>query len=281
MYLEDIPLPEAISRLEIALAETNLEGVLGQEQLPVDESLLGRTLAKPVWAKISSPHYHASAMDGFAVRAADTEGAMATQPVNLLVEDQAVYIDTGDPLPEFTDSVIPIENVESIDSGGNPAEDVRHPRAIRIRSAVTPWMHVRTLGEDIVASELVLPAGHNLRPIDLGVIAASGNSQVYVTRRPKVAILPTGSELVTIGSDVAPGEIIEFNSLVLAAQVDEWGGEATRLPIIADDFDSICDSVRQAARNHDLILINAGSSAGSEDFTAQVVQEMGELFVMG
>lgn len=281
MYLEDIPLPEAISRLEEALAAANLDGVLSQEQLPVDQSLLGRTLAEPVWAKISSPHYHAAAMDGFAVKAVETEGAVATQPVDLHVEDQALYIDTGDPLPEFSDAVIPIENVEPIDSGGKPAGDLRHPQMIRIRSAVTPWMHVRTMGEDIVASELVLPAGHKLRPIDLGVIAASGNSMVTVARRPKVAILPTGSELVPIGEEVASGEIIEFNSLVLAAQVEEWGGEATRLPITIDDLDLICESVRQAAQEHDLILINAGSSAGSEDFSAQVVEELGELFVHG
>jgi putative molybdopterin biosynthesis protein len=137
------------------------------------------------------------------------------------------------------------------------------------------------MGEDIVATQLVLPSGHKLRPIDLGVIAASGNSQVHVARRPRVAILPTGSELVTIGSGVSPGEIIEFNSLVLAAQVEEWGGDATRLPISEDNFELICDRVRQAARSHDLILINAGSSAGSEDFSAQVVQELGQIFVHG
>jgi putative molybdopterin biosynthesis protein len=140
MYLEDIPLPEALSRLENALVEANLEGVLGREQLPLDKSLRGRTLAEPVWAKISSPHYHSAAMDGFAVKAHETEGALATQPVNLLVEDQSIYVDTGDPLPDFADAVIPIENVESLDSGGNPAEDARHPKTIRIRSAVTPWI---------------------------------------------------------------------------------------------------------------------------------------------
>ena len=281
MYLEDIPLPDALSRLDKALNEANLDGVLGQEKLPLDKQVLGRTLAEPVWAKISSPHYHAAAMDGFAVRAVETEGALATQPVTMLVEDQAVYIDTGDPLPEFADAVIPIENVEPLDSEGNPAVAVRQPHAVRIRSAVSPWMHVRTMGEDIVASQLVLPAGHVIRPIDLGVIAASGNSQIDVTRRPRVAILPTGSELVPIGSEVSPGEIIEFNSLVLAAQVEEWGGKATRLPISEDNFELICDRVRQAARDHDLILINAGSSAGSEDFSAQVVQELGQLFVHG
>jgi putative molybdopterin biosynthesis protein len=281
MYLEDIPLPEAISRLDLALNEANLGGVLGQEELPLDIQILGRTLADPVWAMISSPHYHAAAMDGFAVRAVETEGALATQPVTLTVEDQAVYIDTGDPLPDFADAVIPIENVEPLDANGHPAVAVRQPHAVRIRSAVTPWMHVRTLGEDIVASQLVLPAGHRIRPIDLGVIAASGNSQISVARRPRVAILPTGSELVPIGSQVSPGEIIEFNSLVLAAQVEEWGGAATRLPICKDDFELICDRVRQAAEDHDLILINAGSSAGSEDFSARVVHELGQLFVHG
>ena len=281
MYLEDIPLPEALSRLDLALKEANLEGVLGSEKIPLDVSALGRILAEPVWAKLSSPHYHAAAMDGYAVRARETEGAMATEPVTLLYENQTEYVDTGDPLPEFADAVIPIENVEPLDEGGKPAGQVRQPHAIRIRSAVTPWMHVRTLGEDIVASELVLPAGHKLRPVDLGVIAASGNSYVQVARRPKVAILPTGSELVPIGSQVAVGDIIEFNSLVLASQIHDWGGEATQLPITADDFDQICAVVRQAALEHDLILVNAGSSAGSEDFTAPVVQELGELFVHG
>jgi putative molybdopterin biosynthesis protein len=281
MYLEDIPLPDAQSRLNQALDEANLAGILGQEKIPLDELAIGRILAEPIWAKISSPHYHAAAMDGFAVKAVETEGALATLPVTLLAEEQAVYIDTGDPLPEFADAVIPIENVEPLNSEGSPAVAVRQPHAIRIRSAVSPWMHVRTLGEDIVATQLVLPAGHKLRPIDLGVIAASGNSQVHVARRPRVAILPTGSELVQIGSRVSPGEIIEFNSLVLAAQVEAWGGEATRLPITQDDFELICARVSKAAKDNDLILVNAGSSAGSEDFTARVVQELGDLFVHG
>jgi putative molybdopterin biosynthesis protein len=119
MYLEDIPLPEALSRLDMALKDANLEGVLGSEKIPLDLSALGRILAEPVWAKLSSPHYHAAAMDGYAVRAKETEGAMATQPVALLVGDLAVYIDTGDPLPEFADAVIPIENVEPLDARAN------------------------------------------------------------------------------------------------------------------------------------------------------------------
>ncbi len=281
MYLHDIPLPEAQARLDGALISANMGGILGMEEITLDENALGRILAEPVWAKLSSPHYHAAAMDGFAVQAGETDSALPTKPVTLQSGDQMVYVDTGDALPEWADAVIPIENVEPLEADGKPAAEIRQPHAIRIRAAVTPWQHIRPMGEDIVASQLVLPAGHTLRPVDLGAIAASGHSHIRVTRQPKVAILPTGSELVPIGDPVSPGEIIEYNSMVLASQVRSWGGEATRLPITEDSFDQICSRVSQAATEHDLILINAGSSAGSEDYTAQVVQELGELLVHG
>jgi len=281
MYLEDIPLPEAFSRLEKFLTDANLWDRLGFETIPLDAEALGRTLAEPVWAKISSPHYHAAAMDGFAVMAEATEGALPTQPITLLVDEQAIYVDTGDPLPDSANAVIPIENVEPLDKDNQPAGQLRAPQSIRIRASVNPWSHVRPMGEDIVASQLVLPEGQTLRPVDLGVIAASGSSSVPVARRPKVAILPTGSELVSVGSPLSPGEIIEFNALVLASQVRKWGGKATQLPITRDDFDHIYTAVRQAAVDHDLILINAGSSAGSEDFSAQVIEALGEVFVHG
>lgn len=281
VYLHDIPLPEAKSRLEEALQEAGLWRVLGTETIPLDEDALGRVLAEPVWARLSSPHYHAAAMDGFAVRAEETRGAMPTAPVTLTVGPQARYVDTGDPLPEGFNAVIMIEQVEPLDAEGGIASDPRHPATIRIRQAVTPWQHVRPLGEDIVATQLVLPAGQVLRPVDLGAIAAAGHSVVNVARRPRVAILPTGTELVPIGSEVKPGDILEYNSLVLAAQVRSWGGEATRFPITPDDFDALCARVREAAREHDLILLNAGSSAGSEDFSARVVEKLGKLLVHG
>jgi putative molybdopterin biosynthesis protein len=137
------------------------------------------------------------------------------------------------------------------------------------------------LGEDIVATQLVLPAGHLLRPVDLGAIAAAGHREVLVARQPRVAILPTGSELVTIGSTLKIGDILEYNSLVIAAQIKSMGGEPTRFPITQDDFELICDRVQQAAQSHDLVLLNAGSSAGAEDFSAKVVEKLGELLVHG
>lgn len=281
MYLHDIPLPEAQKRLNDILSEANLGGVLGVEEITLDEKALGRVLAESVWAKLSTPHYHAAAMDGYAVRSGDTEGASQTKPLSLFLGDQAVYVDTGDPLPAWTDSVIPIELVEALDSDGKPLSPDQVPIAIRIRAAVTPWKNIRAMGEDIVATQLILPAGHALRPVDLGAIAASGHDRVTVSRRPKVAIIPTGSELVPIGSEVTPGDIIEFNSLVLASQVRDWGGEATRFPITPDDFDLLCAQVRKAAQDHDLILLNAGSSAGAEDYSARVVETLGELLVHG
>jgi putative molybdopterin biosynthesis protein len=281
IYLHDVPLTVAKERLKQALRRAERWGVLRTEEIPLNEKALGRVLAEPVWAKISSPHYHASAMDGFAVRSGDTEGALPTAPLILNYGDQATYVDTGDPLPPWADAIIPIENVEPVDEGGNLAADSRKPSGLRIRAAVTPWKHVRAMGEDMVATQLVLPAGHILRPIDLGAIAGCGHDCVIVARKPRVAVIPTGTELVAIGQNVKPGDIIEYNSLVLATQVNSWGGEATRFPITPDDFDTIRKQVVEAALDHDLILLNAGSSAGSEDFSAKVVESLGELLVHG
>ncbi len=278
VYLHDIPLDKAQQRMRSALEDAGLWRVLGDESIPLDENALGRVLAAPVWALTSSPHYHAAAMDGFAVRAEATAGAMPTAPLTL---SAFKYVDTGDPLPADFNAVIPIENVESLDANGALTSDLRGPAAIRIRAAVTPWSHVRPLGEDIVATQLVLPAGHVLRPYDLGAIAASGHTTVRVARRPKVAILPTGTELVPMGTALEPGDILEYNSLVMAAQIKEMGGEATRFPITADDFAAILERVREAAREHDLVLLNAGSSAGAEDFSAGVVEALGTLLVHG
>ncbi len=297
VYLHDIPLATAQERFKQALEEAGLWRVLGIETIPLDENALGRVTAEPIWAKVSSPNYHASAMDGFAVRAEDTEGAGPSSPITLLANSQSpnpqftnsqspnlpftTYLDTGDPLPDWANAVIPIENVESLDENDALTFDLRRPASIRIRAATAPWTHVRPLGEDIVATQLVLPAGHTLRPADLGAVAASGHTDLAVARRPRVAILPTGTELVPIGSELKRGDILEYNSLVLAAQIKAMGAEPTRFSITPDNFDAICARVQEAARDHHLILLNAGSSAGAEDFSAKVVEKLGTLLVHG
>jgi putative molybdopterin biosynthesis protein len=281
IYLQDIPLSQAQDRFHEALRESGRWQVLGIEEIPLDETALGRVLAEPVWARISSPHYHASAMDGFALRAERTRGALPSKPISLRIDEEAQYVDTGDPLPDWANAVVPIENVEPLDENAQSAADPRKPYAIRLREALPPWSHVRPMGEDIVATELVLPAGHSLRPVDLGAIVASGHSSLRVARKPRVAVLPTGSELVPIGQPPQRGDIIEYNSLVLAAQVNRWGGQAVRYPITKDHFETIRDTVARAAAEADLILLNAGSSAGAEDFSARVVETLGTLLVHG
>lgn len=281
IYLHDIPLSEAKERLQGVLEAAGRWQVLGTEEIPLNEHAAGRVLAQPVWAKISSPHYHASAMDGFAVRSVDTEGALQTAPVTLVYGSQAIYVDTGDPLPDWANAVIMIEHVEPLNRHGELTTEARKPHSLRIREAVPPWMHVRPMGEDMVATQLVLPAGHVLRPVDLGAIAGCGHDMVRVARKPRVVIIPTGTELKPIGVPVGSGDIIEYNSMVLAAQVNLWGGEASRTEIVPDVYAQIRSRVLQAAKDADLILLNAGSSAGSEDFSARVVESLGTLLVHG
>jgi len=289
VYLLDIPLAEAQTRLLEALSKANLWRILGTETIPLDESALYRVLAEPVWAKNSSPHYHAAAMDGFALQAEATAGAQPSTPIQILLIDGLVehpgpaaqYVDTGDPLPAWANAVVPIENVETVDKDGVNMGNTRAPTAIRLRAAIAPWSHVRPLGEDIVATQLVLPSGQVLRPVDLGAIAAAGHSQIQVSRKPRVAIIPTGSELVPIGEPLIAGSILEYNSLLMAAQIRAMGGEAKRYPITADDLDLIGRIVREAASQHDLVLLNAGSSAGSEDFSARVIEHLGQVLVHG
>jgi putative molybdopterin biosynthesis protein len=275
LYLHDVPLEDAWLNFSAALENVGIWEPLGHEEVPIEKAL-GRITAEAVWARISSPHYHSSAMDGFAVRSSDTAGASDRAPIDLQIQKQAAYVDTGDPLPEWADAVMPIESVEPLEG-----KDRKTWKQIRIRTSLSPWSHVRAMGEDIVATELVLPAGHKLRPVDLGALAGSGNYNVRVWRKPLITILPTGSELIPIGDHPVAGEIIEYNSLVLASQVEDWGGIPTRLPVVSDDFDEIVTVVADAIPNCDLLLINAGSSAGSEDFTAKVVSTLGDLIVHG
>ena len=270
IYLEDIPLEEALARFWAALERAGALASLPGELVAIEDAL-GRPTAEPVFARLSVPHYHAAAMDGIAVRAEDTLGASETSPLHLQLGAQATWVDTGDPLPPDTNAVIMAEHVQELNDG-----------RLEILAAVAPWQHVRPMGEDLVATELVLPENHALSAVDLGAVTAAGHTCISVRRRPKVAILPTGSELVEPGrAPLRPGEIVDFNSVVLAGQVREWGGEPDRMPITADDRQLIRDRVAAALETHEVVVVNAGSSAGAEDYTASIVGELGELLVHG
>ncbi len=251
VYLEDIPAEQARARLQAALRSVGRNGPLPGERVPLAQAS-ARVTAEGVYARLSAPHYHAAAMDGYAVVAAMTQGATETRPLSLQVPGEARPVNTGDPLPAGRDAVIMIEHTQELDA-----------ERIAIRSAVAPWQHLRPMGEDMVASELVLPPNHLLRPVDLGALAGCGHDSVAVRRRPRVLILPTGSELVAPGVDPAPGQVIESNSLVLAAQVRQAGGEALVLDAAADEPEAIRAALLAALeREPDLVLLLSGSSGG-------------------
>lgn len=268
-FLTDIPLDEATDRFFGALQEAGALSPLPGERVPLAEAQ-GRVTAGPIWAVASSPHYDAAGMDGVAVRAAETIGAGETAPISLSIGSQAVWVGTGNPMPAGFDAVIMIEHLHRVDGG-----------TIQIMAPVAPWQHVRPLGEDIVATELVLPENHRLSPIDLGACAAAGLTELPVRCKPAVAIIPTGNELVPLGSRPRPGEILEFNSLMLSGLVRDWGGLPTVYPPVPDDHAAIRETVQKALAGHDLVIVNAGSSAGSHDYTAAVVEDLGRLLVHG
>jgi putative molybdopterin biosynthesis protein len=282
-YLHDIPLDQAVKLFHKELETTGLLHILATEEIPLTSEASGRILVEPVIAAHCSPHYHASAMDGFAVRSLDTIGAQPASPISIKIGKSANYVDTGDPLPDWADAVIPIENVESVDDEGRLMEDgaIRNPCAIRIRASVSAWSHVRPVGEDLIEGQLILPAGEQLRPVDLGAIAAGGVRKLRVAKKPVVGILPTGDELISLDREPQKGELSEFNSLVIAAQISQWGGVPRCYPITKDILPLLIENISEAAKECDLILVNAGSSAGKEDFTARAIDRLGEVIVHG
>lgn len=266
IYINNMPLSEALDRWQKAVSALAF-CAKRVEEVAVDDSL-GRSTAGPVFAAHSSPFYNAAAMDGIAVRFRDTVGASESRPLRLS-HDQYKNTNTGNEVPQGYDAVIMIENVHQLDDG------------VEIISAANPWQHVRTIGEDIVATELILPEGHQIRPIDLGAMLATGVSTVPVRHIPSVLVIPTGSDVVQPGEKVRPGNIIEFNSRILAGYLDEWGAKAERGQIVQDDPAAIKKAILHGTASHDLVIINAGASAGTKDFTAQVLQEIGEIIVHG
>jgi len=214
-------------------------------------------------------------MDGIAVKAEKTFGVTEERPRVLTLGKDAVFVDTGDPLPEFANAVIMIEKVQPLDEN-----------SVEIRTAAYPWQHVRKVGEDIVTKEMLFARNHEITSYDVGAMVAAGVLEVEVYKRPRLLIIPTGNELVSPEDaderELQPGEIVEFNSSVLASLAEKFGAHAEIHPIVPDDVDMIRDVVKKGVeQDYDIILVNAGSSSGTEDFTAQLVEELGKVFVHG
>lgn len=270
VYLKMKPLAEA---QEAFFAAFNFGDYLKIETLPTTEAL-GRVTAEPIFARFSSPNFHCAAMDGYAVNAAATFGASLERPKELWVGKEAFAINTGYPLAEKTNAVIMIEDV------------VEKGNKIEIRKAVYPWQNVRKVGEDIVATELILPPCHQITPYDIGALLEGGVFEIKVKQRPKVVIIPTGSEVIPAEEvrerGLKKGEVIESNSWMLRALLNRAGAICERWPVIPDEQELLKDAIAKAVDGDaHLVIILAGSSAGSEDYAAPVLEELGEVLVHG
>jgi len=244
------------------------------EAITVSDAV-GRILAEPVHAKISSPNFHAAAMDGIVVKAKTTFGANELKPKKLKIGKEAFYVNTGHVIPEGMDAVIMIEHVQVLD------ED-----AVEIEAPAFPWQNIRKMGEDIVATELLFPRNYEITPYSLGALLSAGIFSVSVVKSPELLIIPTGSELVewrnTSIDDLKPGQVIETNSFVLGKLIESCGGCYVRHEKVMDNLEKIKLAVNSALSDaFDMILILGGSSAGSEDYAERVISDLGETLVHG
>lgn len=239
------------------------------EEIDVLDSL-DRVSFKLVEAKVSSPNYNAAAMDGIAVKSSATLNASETNPISLKLGEDFVYINTGNIIKAPFDSVIMIEDVIEIDE-----------EKVNILKSSYPWQHIRQIGEDIIASEMIIPSGHKIRPIDIGALISGGIKNIKVYKKPKIGILPTGTEIVENVDDLSEGVIIDSNSRVFEASVKKDEGIPCRYPPIEDDYNFLRDGILKAITENDMLLILAGSSAGSKDYTVSLIRDLGEVIVHG
>ncbi len=265
-YLTNVPLEQARKEYLQRLLEYGFAAQL--ETVPVQRAF-GRLTSRAVYANINAPHYAASAMDGIALRAKDSFGATETTPVTL-TDGQFVPVDTGDPVPEGCDAVIMIEDVVKNEDG-----------SVTIHAAAAPWQHIRQIGEDICAGEMILPSFTEITPAAIGAMIAGGVEAVEVVRKPVVGIIPTGDEIIPPCTDPKPGEILEFNSSIFSAMLTAWDAEPKTYPIVPDRFDEIRSMLETAADECDMVILNAGSSAGRDDWSAEAVRTVGEVVLHG
>jgi len=265
-YLKKMTLPDALSALlERSAALSPVEA----QRVPVTEAG-GRVCAEWVTAKLASPPFDASAMDGVAVVASSVEGVSELQPVRLKVPDEAEFVDTGNPIPDGRDAVVMVEYVVQKEEG-----------EVEIMAPAVAGQHVRRAGEDIAVGDPIVGPGEQITPYLQGLLLAGGHETVSVRRKPVVCIVPTGKEMVKPGTKLEKGQLIEYNSVVLSGLVREWGGEAVCLDPVPDDKSVLEATVREVLPKCDVLVLNGGSSAGRIDFVPDVIGSIGELLVHG
>ena len=267
LYLKNEDLDVAVAKY---LALLEFEKVQQKGRLLSVIEAQGWVTREPVFAKISSPYYNASAMDGICVDAMEMIGVDERHP-RILTKGKAFnFVDTGDVIADPYNAVVMIEDVL-----------IKSDDEVSINNPVSLWQNVRPIGEDIVAGELIIPAFHRVRPIDLGALLAGGITTIEVMEKPRVGIIPTGTELVEAGTTMAAGKIVDSNTHMFVGLVKEYGGEARRYPTVRDDYELIKAAISKAVDENDMVLISAGSSAGTEDYTRRLIEELGEVVVHG
>lgn len=266
IYLKTVTLEEALKIFEEKTADTFHNTI---EELTVEESF-GRITAQPVYARCSNPNFNASAMDGIAVISRMTHSADERNPVILTKDKDFIYVDTGDIISGPYDSVIMIEDVKTLD-------DLN----VEIIAASHPWQNVRMIGEDFVIGEMLITRNHRITAVDLGALISGGIERIKVYAPIKVGLIPTGTEIVEITTALKPGDILESNSRMFAGLVLQSGGIPVRYPIVSDDEELLKEAIRKAVDECDIVVINAGSSAGREDYTVSLIKELGEVWVHG
>ena len=265
-YLTNTPLEKAVEEYLSVLE--NLGMKYKTQQISVSEAC-GKITSKAVYAKICAPHYNACAMDGIALKASYTFGATETTPVTIQKELFA-YVDTGDPLPKEFDSVVMIEDVSQGDDG-----------SVVLHSCAVPWQHIRQIGEDICAGDMILPSFTQVTPAAMGAMLAGGVMSLSVVKPPVVGIIPTGDEIIPPSENPKEGEIIEFNSTIFSGILNTWGAKAKTYPIVLDKKELIINAVQKAVNECDVVILNAGSSAGTEDFSRLAVENVGKVLYHG
>ncbi|MEG1882640.1 MAG: molybdopterin biosynthesis protein [Clostridia bacterium] len=264
-YLNNVPLAQAVSEYLKILRETGMSS--RTETIPVADAL-ERVTAKAVYARICAPHYNACAMDGIALEAAVTFGATETTPVTL-APTQFIRVDTGDPLPQNCNAVVMIEDC------------VEQGDAVVLYETATPWQHVRQIGEDVAAGDMILPSYSTIEPAVIGAMLAGGVQRVEVLAKPRVGIIPTGDEIVPPSDHPNTGEVMEFNSAIFSGMLTKWGAEPAVYPIVRDVFEQIAAALKRAVSECDLVLLCAGTSAGRDDDSTAVVERLGMVFCHG
>lgn len=265
-YLTNVALDQAKQEYLAALESSGFAP--GTEKISVIDAC-GRTTAGPVYAHICAPHYPASAMDGIALQAKLTFGATETTPVTLQPGEFTV-VDTGDPVPEGCDAVVMVEDIVQQPDG-----------SVKLFESAAPWQHIRQIGEDICAGEMILSSFVTISPASIGAMLAGGVLEVEVLARPRVGVIPTGDEIIPPTADPKPGDIVEFNSSIFSAMLREWGAEPVTYPIVKDNFNEIRSAVDTALNQCDMVILNAGSSAGREDYSESVIRELGTVLYHG